>query len=172
MRVLTIQYHGFGGLQSGMKRFRLFFRHFYVTKRKMTVTVTQKPRIQYKNGQQNSLFKMPRQKRHKRKNVPCPCIPPGSAASGRRFPPKTASAPPAAKSNADILRTVHPAGNPPESVTSRARTAYAGGRIFPPSVFTISRGERGSKRKMRRGEGKDDVRPRFARAVQILSKQR
>ena len=143
--VLTIQYHEFDGLQSGMKRFRLFFTIFHVIKRGKRVRLTQQRSVaeQMRTEKKSSLEEIKKGISGKR---PMPCIPPGFATSGKTFPPENVFRPPCRQNPMQTCcgPFILP-GNPPDSVTSRARTAYAGGWIAPPSAFTISRGKRGSK---------------------------
>ena len=97
-----------------------------------------------------------------------PCIPPESAVSEKRFPPKTFSGPPEGGSicrhTSDHLSC---RGSSPDSVISRVRTAYAGERIAPLSLYTIPRFTRRSKRKRRVSKRKNRLRTHFSRDGQI-----
>ncbi len=94
--------------------------------------------------------------------------PPRPCRLRKTFPPENVLRPPRRRSPMQTMRIVSSCpGIPPDSVTSRFRTAYAGGRIAPPSLYTIQPFRRRIKRKCQHGGRKNASDPFFFQDGQI-----
>ena len=113
-----IQYHFSGSLQLDFRRFRLFFESLHVTKQKKTVTLTHRRGMMRNKCGHERKTEAENKKRHKRKT--CPAVhPPGTAVTGNRFPPKTASGPPRRRFQCRHEGFVYPVREFPRSRDSR-----------------------------------------------------